>query len=108
MGLENSESEFVAGLVEGTKRAVNFNGDVGALLARVRDGEEAAGQELVGAYWVLAALIGVRLRPHWLTPPDAAQEAVLVLRRLVEGGSSTIGQDLGREIAEAFGTLREP
>ncbi|HEY3212368.1 MAG TPA: hypothetical protein VGL16_04075 [Actinomycetota bacterium] len=33
MGPENSESEFVEALVEGTKLALNFDGDVVALSA---------------------------------------------------------------------------
>jgi hypothetical protein len=108
MGLDNSESEFVEAFVEGTKLALHFDGDVVALWARARDGEEAAVRELVDAYWVLAAVIGIRLRPRWLRPSDAAQEGVLVLMRLVEEGSSTIVQDLGTKIAESFGRLKEP
>lgn len=46
MGQESSESEFVEALVEGTKLAINFDGDVVTLSARARDGEEAAVREL--------------------------------------------------------------
>jgi hypothetical protein len=40
--------------------------------------------------------------------PDAAQEAMLVLRRLIEDGSITVATELPLAIAATFAGLRRP
>jgi hypothetical protein len=97
--------QFVTGAAED---AATFDGDVVALAARARDGDKDAVAELMRAYAALAALTGIRLRPLWLPAPDAAQEAMLVLRRLVDDGSGTIAAELPSAIAAKFRGLRPP
>jgi hypothetical protein len=65
-------------------------------------------EQLTRAYAPIAVLTGVRLRPRWLPIPDAAQEAILVLRRLIENGSTTIAAGLPLAIGESFAELTEP
>ncbi|MEP6665556.1 MAG: hypothetical protein ABJA81_03815 [Nocardioidaceae bacterium] len=100
--------EFLEALLDGARMAVEFDGDVVALTTRAHDGDPEALDDLVVAYWSIAALLGVRLRPIWLPPPDAAQEAVLVLQHLIEVGSSNIEADLAPAISRTFEALQRP
>jgi hypothetical protein len=62
----------------------------------------------MSAYAAIAALTGIRLRPLGLPAPDAAQEAILVLRRFIDDGSTTIAAELPSAIAAKFRGLRPP
>ena len=64
-------------------------------------------KELSSAYRAIAVLTALRLRPLWLPMPDAGQEAMLVLDRVVKDGSTTIAIDLPLAIRKMFG-LRPP
>jgi putative hemolysin len=97
--------QFVAQLAED---AVKFRGDEADLAARAREGDQAAVAELTSAYRAIAVLTGLRLRPLWLSEPDAAQEAIIVLNHMVEVGSTTIALDLPAAIATTYGRLRRP
>ena len=88
--------------------ALNFHGDSVALASRARDGDKNAVTELSSAYRAIAVLTALRLRPPWLPAPDAAQEATLVLDRLVKDGSTTIAVELPSAIRKAFAGLRPP
>ena len=97
--------EFVTRAAED---AVNFSGDAVALASAARQGDEDAVANLTHAFAAIAVLTGIRLRPPWLPAPDAGQEAMLVLRRLIEDGSSTIVVDLPSAIQATFMGLRPP
>ena len=88
--------------------ALNFHGDSVALASRARDGDKDAAKELSSAYRAIAVLTAMRLRPRWLPPPDAAQEATLVLDRLVNDGSTTIAVELPLAIQKTFAGFRLP
>jgi hypothetical protein len=88
--------------------ALSFEGDAVALASRARDGDKDAAKELSSAYRAIAVLTAMRLRPPWLPRPDAAQEATLVLDRLVKDGSTTIAVELPLAIQKTFAAFRPP
>jgi hypothetical protein len=95
-------------LTEAAREAADFDGDEADLAARARDGDRAAISGFTRAYAALAVLAGLRLRPTWLPAPDAGQEAMIVLKRLVECGSTTIAVELPANVQEMFEGLRKP
>jgi hypothetical protein len=97
--------QFVTGAAED---AVGFDGNVVALAARARDRDKDAAAQLMRAYAAIAVLTGIRLRPRWLRVPDAAQEAMLVLGRLIDDGSTTIAAELPSAIGARFARLGPP
>jgi len=99
--------EFRQFVIEVAQEAVDFDGDEVELAARARNGDETAVAELMRAYAALAVLTALRLQPTWLPAPDAAQEALVALRRHVEAGSTTIAVDLPSVIQATFERLRE-
>jgi hypothetical protein len=101
-------SEFLHFVTEVAEDAVNFDGDVVAMGLRARVGDKEAVAGLIRAYAAIAVLTGIRLRPLWLPVPDAAQEAMLVLRRLIEDGSTTIAAELPSAIGATFAGFRRP
>ena len=101
-------TDFLQFVAEVAEDAVSFDGDVVAIASRARAGDKDAVAELIRAYAAIAVLTGIRLRPRWLRMPDAAQEAMIVLLRLIEGGSTTIEAELPSAIRESFAGLREP
>ena len=55
------------------------------LLARVRQHQDQkASRRVIESYLARVSEIALRLRPDWLSAPDAIQEAIVVLRRLIE------------------------
>jgi hypothetical protein len=88
--------------------ALNFDGDATALASQAQEGDQAAISELTRAHAALAVLTGIRLRPSWLSKEDAAQEAMLVLRDIVEGGSERIAMELPGAIEARFAALEKP
>jgi hypothetical protein len=100
--------EFRRFVTQVAEDAVGFHGDEVDLATRAHEGDKAATAELTSAYRAIAVLTGLRLRPLWLPAPDAAQEALIVLARLVESGSTTIALELPSAISTAFGRLRKP
>jgi hypothetical protein len=88
--------------------ALNFDGDATALASQVQDGDQDAISELTRAHAALAVLAGIGLRPAWLSKEDAAQEAMLVLRDIVEGGSERIAVELPGAIEARFAALEKP
>ena len=104
----DAPADFLRFVTQAAEDAVNFDGDVVALASRARDGDKDAVAELIRAYAALAVLTGIRLRPHWLPMPDAAQEAMLVLGRLIEDGSTTIAVELPSAIGATFSGFRKP
>jgi hypothetical protein len=100
--------EFLQFVMQAAEEAVSFRGDEAELAARAREGDQAAVAELTRAYLAIAVLTGLRLRPLWLPEPDAAQEAIIVLGRMIEGGSTTIALEFPAAIRTAFGRLRKP
>jgi hypothetical protein len=99
---------FLQFITQAADEAVTFDGDVVALASRARNGDNDAVAELIRAYAAIACLTGIWLRPSWLPMPDAAQEAMLVLRRLIVDGSITIATELPSAIAAMFARLRRP
>jgi len=95
-------------VTETTEDAVKFDGDEVELAQRARNGDMTAVKELSRGYRAIAVLTALRLRPLWLPAPDAAQEAMLVLDRLVKDGSTTIAVDLPLAIRKTFSGLRPP
>jgi hypothetical protein len=95
-------------VTETAEDAVRFDGDEIELANRARNGDVVAIKELSSAYRAIAVLTALRLRPLWLPMPDAGQEAVLVLDRLVKDGSTTIAIDLPLAIRKMFASLRPP
>jgi hypothetical protein len=87
--------------------ALNFDGDATALASQAHDGNQDAISELTRAHAALAVLTGIRLRPAWLLKEDAAQEAMLVLRDIVEGGSERITVELPGAIEARFAALEK-
>jgi hypothetical protein len=100
--------DFLQFVTQAAEDAVNFDGDAVTLASAARNGDKDAIEQLTRAYAAIAVLTGVRLRPRWLPIPDAAQEAMLVLRRLIENGSTTIAAGLPLAIGESFAELTEP
>jgi hypothetical protein len=80
-------TDFLRFVTETAEDAVQFDGDEFELAHRARNGDVTAVAELSSAYRAIAVLTAVRMRPLWLLAPDAAQEAMLVLDRLVRDGS---------------------
>src|SRR4029453_15849290 len=72
------------------------------------NGDVTAVKELSSAYRAIAVLTALRLRPLWLPMPDAGQEAMLVLDRLVKDGSTTIAICLPCASRKIFAGLRPP
>jgi hypothetical protein len=87
-------TEFLRFVTQTAEDTVQFDGDEFELAHRARNGDVTAAAELSTAYRAIAVLTAVRLRPLWLPAPDAAQEAMLVLDRLVRDGSTTIAVEL--------------
>jgi hypothetical protein len=85
-----------------------FDGDEVELAHRARNGDVTAIKELSSAYRAIAVLTALRLRPLWLPVPDAGQEAMLVLDRLVKDGSTTSAIDLPLATRKTFAGLRPP
>jgi hypothetical protein len=77
-------------VTQAAEDSVNVDGDAVTLASAALNGDKDAVEQLARAYAPIAVLTGVRLRPRWLPTPDAAQEAMLVLRRLIENGSTTM------------------
>jgi hypothetical protein len=102
----DAPAEFMEFVTQAAEDAVNFDGDEVALASAARGGDKDAAANLVRAYAAIAVLMGVRLRPPWLPIPDAGQEAMLVLRRFIEDGSTSIAADLPSAIEAAFEKLR--
>jgi len=101
-------AEFVRFVTETAEDAVKFDGDEVELAHRAGTGDVTAVKELSSAYRSIAVLTALRLRPLWLPAPDAGQEAMLVLDRLVKDGSTTIAVDLPLAIQTTFSGLRPP
>ncbi len=101
-------AEVLRFVTETAEDAVKFDGDEVELAQRARNGDMTAVQELSSAYRAIAVLTALRLRPLWLPAPDAVQEAMLVLDRLVKDGSTTIAVDLPLAIRKTFSGLRPP
>ena len=99
-------TEFLRVVIETAQDAVKFDRDEVELAHRARNGDMTAVVELSSAYRAIAVLTAVRLRPLWLPAPDAAQEAMLVLDRLVKDGSTTIAVELPLAIRKKFAGLR--
>jgi hypothetical protein len=104
----DASADFIESVIQAAEDAVNFDGDAVALASSARGGDKEAVADLVRAYAAIAVLTGVRLRPPWLPIPDAGQEAMLVLLRLIEDGSTTIAVDLPSAIESTFMGLRPP
>jgi hypothetical protein len=104
----DASAEFMEFVTQAAEDAVNFDGDEVALASAAWSGDKDAVANLARAYTAIAVLTGVRLRPSWLPIPDAGQEAMLVLRRLIEDGSTTIAADLPSAIEATFARLRPP
>jgi hypothetical protein len=102
----DTSAEFMEFLIQAAEDAVTFDSDAVALASAARGGDKDAAANLVRAYAAIAVLMGVRLRPPWLPIPDAGQEAMLVLRRFIEDGSTSIAADLPSAIEAAFEKLR--
>jgi hypothetical protein len=102
----DAPAEFMEFVTQAAEDAVNFDGDEVALASAARSGDKDAVADLTRAYAAIAVLMGVRLRPTWLKVPDAGQEAMLVLLRLIEDGSTTIAADLPSAIEATFTWLR--
>jgi hypothetical protein len=101
-------AEVLRFVTETAEDAVKFDGDEVELAHRARNGDMTAIKELSSAYRAIAFLTALRLRPLWLPVPDAGQEAMLVLDRLVKDGSRTIATDLPLAIRKIFAGLRPP
>ena len=102
------DAPFAQFVSQAVADALSFEGDTVALASRARDGDKDAAKELSSAYRAIAVPTAMRLRPPWLTRPDAAQEATLVLDRLVKDGSTTIAVELPLAIQKTFAGLRLP
>jgi len=105
---DGTPTEFLRFINETAEFAVKFDGDEVGLSRRARDGDLTAIKELSNAYSAIAVLTALRLRPPWLPAPDAGQEAMLVLDRLVKDGSRTIAIDLPLAIRKTFTGLGPP
>jgi len=105
---DGTPTEFLRFINETAEFAVKFDGDEVGLSRRTRDGDLTAIKELSNAYSAIAVLTALRLRPPWLPAPDAGQEAMLVLDRLVKDGSRTIAIDLPLAIRKTFTGLGPP
>jgi hypothetical protein len=103
--MDNYSAEFLDELLKATRSGVDFDGDVARLASRARDGDKEAVDKLMTAYWSIAILLGIRMRPSSLRIPDAAQEAVIVLQRMIRAGSTTIEVDLAPAIRRTFESL---
>jgi hypothetical protein len=101
-------ADFLRFVTDTAEDAVKFDGDEGELAHRARNGDLTAIKELSSAYRAIAVLTALRLRPLWLPAPDAGQEAMLVLDRLVKDAKTTIAIDLPLAIRKTFAGLRPP
>jgi hypothetical protein len=101
-------AEVLRCVTETAEDAVKFDGNEVELARRARNGDVTAIKELSSAYWAIAVLTALRLRPLWLPVPDAGQEAMLVLDRLAKEGSTTIAFDLPLANRKMFAGLRPP
>ena len=104
----DASADFMRFVTQAAEDAVTFDGDPVAIASAAQGGDKDAVANLTRAYAAIAVLMGIRLRPPWLQIPDAAQEAMLVLRRLIEEGSTTIAVDLPSTIEATFMGLRPP
>jgi hypothetical protein len=95
-------------VIEAVADAVNFDGDAAALASQAQEGDQGAISELTRAHAALAVLTGLHFRPAWLSKEDAAQEAILVLRRIVEDVSQRIAAELPGAIEARFAALEKP
>src|SRR5918994_433663 len=95
-------AELLRFVTETAEDAVKFDGDEVELAHRARNGDVTAIKELSSAYRAIAVLTALRLRPPWLPVPDAGQQGMLVLDRLVKDGSTTIAIDLPLAIRKMF------
>jgi len=100
--------DFLQFVTQAAEDAVTFDGDAVTLASAALNGDKDAVEQLTRAYVAIAVLTGVRLRPRCLPIPDAGQEAMLVLHRLIENGSTTIAAGLPLAIGESFAELTEP
>jgi hypothetical protein len=89
-------------VIEAVADAVNFDGDAAALASQAQEGDQGAISELTRAHAALAVLTGLHFRPAWLSKEDAAQEAILVLRRIVEDVSQRIAAELPGAVEARF------
>jgi hypothetical protein len=103
--MSSFSAEFLDDLLGATRLAVEFDADVADLASRARDGNQEAVAKLMTAYWSLAVLLAIRLRPTSLPIPDAAQEAVVVLLGMIRAGSTTIEVDLAPAIRQTLESL---
>ena len=101
-------AELLRFVTETAEDALKFDGDEAELAHRARNADVTAIKGLSSAYRAIAVLTALRLRPLWLPAPDAGQEAMLVLDRLVKHGSTTIAIDLPLAIRKKFDGLRPP
>ena len=104
----DASADFMRFVTQAAEDAVTFDGDPVAMASAAQGGDKDAVANLTRAYAAIAVLMGIRLRPPWLQIPDAAQEATLVLRRLIEEGSTRIAVDLPSAIEATFMGLRPP
>jgi hypothetical protein len=104
----DTSADFLRFVTQAAEDAVTFDGDAAAIASRAREGDKDAVAELTRAYAAMAVLTGIRLRPSWLPMPDAAQEAMLVLRVLIEDGSTAIAAELPAAIEATFAGFRRP
>lgn len=72
-------------------------GETPALLAKARVGDEPAKTELMRGYLEEAALAGLRFAAPGQSDPDAMQDGIIILERLIEHGE---GDDLTRGLEE--------
>jgi hypothetical protein len=106
--MSEPHNEFQRYVDEMVRAALAFEGDVPTLAPRARDGDRKAVDELVRAYAALAVITGIRLRPSWLPVPDATQEAMVVLLRLIETGSTSIETELPVAVGATMAGLTKP
>jgi hypothetical protein len=106
--MDTPDDDFLQFVTQAVEDAVTFDGDAATIASRAREGDKDAVTELTRAYAAIAVLSGIRLRPSWLPMPDAAQEAMLVLRRFIQEGSTAIAVELPAAIEATFAGFREP
>lgn len=83
--------------------------DVPGLLRRARVGDPEARQRLIEGHLELTALLAWNLRPVWLAPVDAVQEANLILVRLVEDPAcATPGAEIAAALDDFFRNMPQP
>jgi hypothetical protein len=104
----DASADFLQFVTQAAEDAVSFDDDAAVMALRARQGDRDAVAKLTRAYAAVAVLMGIRLRPPWLSKPDAAQEAMLVLGRLVEGGSERIAAELPAAIEGTYAGMNPP